>query len=879
MNSRSITKQITIWLMLITLLLSLTSCTTAKYEKANKLMQEGKYTEAAQIYSDLGVYEDATKMAIYAKAAAAGENGDYFTCLNGFTSLGNFKDSPERLAYYTARQCEAQAAAAGDAAAACSLYAEALRTYAALPQYLDADARDAACLQAMYDLPATLAAEGDYAGAAAAMSAFTNFMDQERGGVGIYADAPVWVQYYTACQYETAGDYIPAADLFASLASFQDAAQRSEILYQSAYTAAEAALEEGNPFAAWELFSAMPQYRDSLERSKESRYLYGETLLDGGDYTGAQQVFTSLGDYKDASTRYADYWYTKGEDLLFAAQPDYEGAKAAFIEAGDYSDASQRAAYGCDYQKAKDLMAAGDYAGAYQLLLLLNGYADVDTLLSTDENLLAAAKAARDERIAPFRNVGQYVLFGSYEQDNDLQNGAEPIEWRVLHYDEDAQEVLLISRYALHNLPYHTPNNWEWNDEDIPVWPERGFPTWAGSNIRAWLNDEFLNTAFTTEEQNAIAEAALSTKHGRSAKYNTDTVDKVFLLSMDEVELYLPDNSDRKAAPTAYAVAMGAYQFEDCTVDGVGCSNWWLRSYTTDIYTGFPNVYYVGLVGYISETYMIYDNPIRPAIKLDLSAVYSTTGTPADATANESASADNESDLPAAPANASTSDNTKPAAEEVIDAAAPAPESTAPAVGSYITFGHYPQTAEGNDNTPIEWLVVARDGNKVLLISRYALDCQPYQKSNSAITWEECSLRTWLNDTFINKAFNSQEQTGILTTHVQAHKNPEYSTNPGGGTQDKIFLLSITEAETYFQSDEARVCKLTDYAVKQGSYEKILDTTMGNCWWWLRSPGCNQDSAANVIYLGSVNRIGNPVINNGNAVRPALWIDLDSGIF
>ncbi len=56
-------------------------------------------------------------------------------------------------------------------------------------------------------------------------------------------------------------------------------------------------------------------------------------------------------------------------------------------------------------------------------------------------------------------------------------------------------------------------------------------------------------------------------------------------------------------------------------------------------------------------------------------------------------------------------------------------------VGDYITFGRYPQTAKGNDNTPIEWLVLARDGQKALLISRYALDCQAYNSKYDDMTW------------------------------------------------------------------------------------------------------------------------------------------------
>ena len=119
------------------------------------------------------------------------------------------------------------------------------------------------------------------------------------------------------------------------------------------------------------------------------------------------------------------------------------------------------------------------------------------------------------------------------------------------------------------------------------------------------------------------------------------------------------------------------------------------------------------------------------------------------------------------------------------------------AVGNYVTFGTYPQTKAGNDATPIEWLVLARDGNKALLISRYGLDAQPYNIVYTDVTWENCTLRTWLNWTFYNKAFSSAEQSAILTTNVDNSKKQcysGYSTDGGNNTQDKVFLLSYAEA-------------------------------------------------------------------------------------
>ncbi len=201
-------------------------------------------------------------------------------------------------------------------------------------------------------------------------------------------------------------------------------------------------------------------------------------------------------------------------------------------------------------------------------------------------------------------------------------------------------------------------------------------------------------------------------------------------------------------------------------------------------------------------------------------------------------------------------------------------------VGDIVYFGSYEwdnNTSNGKED--IEWLVLAKENGKVLVISKQALDCQKYNSIYTAVTWENCSLRTWMNGTFLNNAFSADEQAKIATMNVSADKNLEYSTNPGNATKDKIFLLSITEVEKYFTTDESRKCLPTAYAKAQGAYTSdSYKTASGEatCWWWLRSPGSDHYLAAYVYYDGSVNYIGCSVRNAIGAVRPALWIDLDS---
>ena len=195
-------------------------------------------------------------------------------------------------------------------------------------------------------------------------------------------------------------------------------------------------------------------------------------------------------------------------------------------------------------------------------------------------------------------------------------------------------------------------------------------------------------------------------------------------------------------------------------------------------------------------------------------------------------------------------------------------------VGNYVNFGSYPQTQNGNDKTPIEWRVLESDGETALLISRYALDCKPYNTEFVDTTWEQCTLRGWLNNAFHNRAFSTEEKQYILQSDVSADKNPKNSTNPGNATKDNVFLLSIVEANKYFRSDDARKCAPTDYAIQQGAYTSDSYKVEGRraCCWWLRSPGYNSDFAVDVNPDGSIGR--SRVSGSGLAVCPCVRVRL-----
>ncbi len=208
-------------------------------------------------------------------------------------------------------------------------------------------------------------------------------------------------------------------------------------------------------------------------------------------------------------------------------------------------------------------------------------------------------------------------------------------------------------------------------------------------------------------------------------------------------------------------------------------------------------------------------------------------------------------------------------------------------VGDYVFFGAYEQDNDtSNGKEDIKWIVLAKEDNKLLIISDKALDGQLYNVTYTNVTWETCSLRKWLNEIFLDVAFSAAEQLKIQSTNVSAENNPYWSTAPGNSTIDKVFLLSITEVNKYFTSDEARRCVPTLYAKANGvNYlaeagascvgNSLLKDGEAPCEFWLRSPGDNQDQATYVTYDGRSVYSGTNVDRNSKGVRPAMWISLD----
>lgn len=284
-------------------------------------------------------------------------------------------------------------------------------------------------------------------------------------------------------------------------------------------------------------------------------------LMDAGQYESAIDAFKALDGYKDSAEKIAqcetgilDNEYAAA--LALMDEGKFEEAIAAF-EKLDYKDSAEKieeckaAITDKNYNEALALMSKGEYIEAGKILKTLD-YKD------------SAEKYEECKATAPydFTEIGDIITFGKFEQDYDLENGPEPITWRVL--DKQDGKVLIITENALEKMPF------------FAIY-------WKRSTIGAYLDSAFLYD-FTPEEKEMIVETTVTAdKHPDyiGTDQGADTVNKLFLLSVDEVEKYFIDDADRVCYATPYLEHVSAKEYAihagSCVEADMTCS-WWLRT-------------------------------------------------------------------------------------------------------------------------------------------------------------------------------------------------------------------------------------------------------------------------------------------------------------
>lgn len=194
-----------------------------------------------------------------------------------------------------------------------------------------------------------------------------------------------------------------------------------------------------------------------------------------------------------------------------------------------------------------------------------------------------------------------------------------------------------------------------------------------------------------------------------------------------------------------------------------------------------------------------------------------------------------------------------------------------------VYFGNYYQNST-TFKVPIKWRVLSVEGDDAFLLADKNLDVQKYNEEYAAVTWETCTLRKWLNGTFLDTAFTAEEQAAIKDTTVVNDDNPTYNTEGGPDTTDKVYLLSIAEASNtaygfyhlfQLESSETRVVKNTLLVADKVKTDTGSEPTS----WWLRSPGTISQCAADIHQNGDGCEFGEAV-SFELCVRPVLHLNL-----
>ena len=425
---------------------------------------------------------------------------------------------------------------------------------------------------------------------------------------------------------------------------------------------------------------------------------------------------------------------------------------------------------------------------------------------------------------------GDIITFGLYEQDNDKSNGPESIDWIVLEVKGD--KALVISRYGLVKAQYATTSNKQ---------------TWTDSQLRSVLNGEFYDNAFTDEEKEAILETQVDESFSQhdpnhpsaSGRMGKNTTDFIYVLSYAEMLQYFPTEKERMCYATEY-IRKNANYSDKKYDDGYTCW-YWMRNPAYKNNAGI-----VTFDGSFDTCYLHHAYGVaRPCCRVSLSALGL-----------------------ADPPEPGASEETEPETERVLS------------VWDTVTFGRYNQDNQPGTE-PIEWTIIDIDEETghALLLSKYILDQQPYNITAGAYEWKDCTLRAWLNGTFLDIAFTPEEQDVILVTDVpngmdQGH---EYYKRGGFDTQDKLYLLSYAEFNQTITDDFAQ-CAATDFAIANGvQVSKNLPTIEGRYAgiWWLRSPGGQYDGFA--YRVNGYGLLWDVRVEEQNCgVRPCCWVDLSA---
>lgn len=192
--------------------------------------------------------------------------------------------------------------------------------------------------------------------------------------------------------------------------------------------------------------------------------------------------------------------------------------------------------------------------------------------------------------------------------------------------------------------------------------------------------------------------------------------------------------------------------------------------------------------------------------------------------------------------------------------------------GEHFYFGRCSTDDHGGLDV-LEWRVLRVKSDRLILISDRVIDCKAFDDGKGEVTWETSSLRSWLNGEFYNSCFSDEEKSRILSVTNTNPDNEYFSVDGGSDTVDKVFCMSIEEAEKYFSNKKSSENGVMVYADRAAKPTEYIREEIGAPLWWLRTPGMTYGKTASYVDdKGFICDVGEIVGNKGFGVRPMIEI-------
>ena len=474
--------------------------------------------------------------------------------------------------------------------------------------------------------------------------------------------------------------------------------------------------------------------------------------------------------------------------------------------------------------------------------------------------------------------LNKIIKFGQYKQSgNDNDWKTEPIEWKVISKYENT--VLLLSEIGLDCHEYG-------NDYDLQ---------WSTSELRRWLNHDFILAAFSDTDRKALVK-----------KYVDCSDDYAFILDDYEIERYLGSYPrKRKLIYSDYCKSKVNNKDNHSYWDNY-CS-WWSR---TKCYSrgGLQGVVDYEGKFYKKISYNIASNKdivVRPAIWVNIFSDVFLTNEEKEDTAQRLF--DEKDYVNAEKCYQKLKDSEKVKLCKYYQAKKLLNEgSYVDAYNIFITISDYQDVAKilklnenimtlknlidkcyvgntikfgkyfknnSNEKESIEWLVLKRDeDDTILVIAKNAIDCRIFDNKKEEVLWGNSEICNFLNSEFYEEAFSDQEKECIWSSIVKNNCCSRFNNKKNeiqNSTEEyNVFLLSIDEVNQYFPESDKRKCKATPYSKQNGAFVEF-----GNyCWWWLRNQGYESNKVSYVDNNGQIIENGANVSCNDICVSPAIKI-------